>query len=139
MYCPNCGKQNVDDAKFCTGCGAALAPKTAAETQAQKSYFADQTKEPEAPKAKSAVDHSDKSSTLGIVALIMAFLIPIVGLILGIIDYNAKDGYNKQMAKWAMIAAGIVFVVRIIAQAILNAYFTNVFTNLFMDFFRFYM
>ena len=24
MYCPKCGKQNVDDARFCAGCGAAL-------------------------------------------------------------------------------------------------------------------
>lgn len=24
MYCPKCGKQNVDDARFCAGCGAVL-------------------------------------------------------------------------------------------------------------------
>ena len=24
MYCPKCGKQNADDARFCTGCGAVL-------------------------------------------------------------------------------------------------------------------
>ena len=33
MYCPNCGKQNPDDAKFCESCGAptaaAEAPKAA--------------------------------------------------------------------------------------------------------------
>ena len=29
MYCPNCGKQNPDDAKFCESCGA---PTAAAET-----------------------------------------------------------------------------------------------------------
>ncbi|MDW7656534.1 MAG: zinc ribbon domain-containing protein, partial [Bacillota bacterium] len=29
MYCPNCGKQNPDDAKFCESCGA---PTGAVET-----------------------------------------------------------------------------------------------------------
>ena len=24
MYCPKCGRQNVDDARFCAGCGAVL-------------------------------------------------------------------------------------------------------------------
>ena len=24
MYCPSCGEQNVDEAKFCTGCGGSL-------------------------------------------------------------------------------------------------------------------
>lgn len=33
MYCPKCGKQNVDDARFCAGCGAVLNAAQAAPAQ----------------------------------------------------------------------------------------------------------
>jgi uncharacterized RDD family membrane protein YckC len=34
MFCPNCGKQNDDLAKFCQACGTSLQPKAAAATAA---------------------------------------------------------------------------------------------------------
>ena len=72
-YCANCGQELADEAVFCANCGNAVAPAPA--QQAEKS-----------------------GSLTG--AIICAFLLPIVGLIMGIIA-NSKytDPAMKNKAK----------------------------------------
>lgn len=113
MYCSKCGKLNKAGAKFCTYCGSPLVQKTAQVSQTQKTYTGNVENKPcgaakEAPKQenKKPAGNPNKSSALGIMALVFAFLLPINGMILGYFDYRTKDGYSKKLAKWAMIVAG---------------------------------
>ena len=34
--CPNCGRENPSDARFCNGCGSALAPAPASSSEERK-------------------------------------------------------------------------------------------------------
>jgi len=135
MYCSKCGKLNDSDAKFCTGCGAPLAAKAYSGTVENKPSGSSTAYEKPKQEYKKPAGDPDKSSTLGIIALIMAFLVPIVGLILGLVDYNAKDGYNKNIAKWAMIASGVIIVLRIILSIALSTFYSR----LIMEFMRYIM
>lgn len=47
MFCPQCGKENKDDAKFCTGCGNSLQVAKAALNKAEAA--GDATEQPEGP------------------------------------------------------------------------------------------
>lgn len=153
MYCSRCGKSNDADAKFCTSCGGPLVQKTAQESQKtytgkveSKPYGA--TRSGAAPSGtykqenKRPAGDPEKSSVLGIIALICAFLFPIVGLVLGLIDYNTNDGYSKKIAKWAMIAAGVILVLRIvlsIVSAIMGAAISRMVVDYIINTMKMYM
>lgn len=57
MECPNCGKENKDTAKFCTGCGTSL---TAAELNRDEVTFID----PEDEKTVILQDFEDDKTTI---------------------------------------------------------------------------
>src|ERR1700741_485095 len=71
--CPNCGHQNPDDAKFCETCGTALTTVI----QPQPQYH---------PPTGAVVSEGQKIG-LGI----LSFLIPLVGIILGITYMNDSN------------------------------------------------
>lgn len=75
--CPNCGTQNADDAKFCESCGTALSVKI-----------------PQPPPTNTGVSDAAK---IGL--SILSFLIPLAGIILGIINMNDSDPSKKAAGK----------------------------------------
>ena len=79
--CPNCGNQNPDDAKFCESCGTPLS------TSVQQQPFS-------GTPIKPGVSGGAKTG-LGI----LSFLIPLVGIILGIIYMNDSDPSKKAAGK----------------------------------------
>ena len=80
-FCPSCGEELVDNAKFCKNCGMNLETQ---ETQ-QTSNVQQTTQTYEVPKVEN--DHK-----LAIIAgYVMAILIPIIGLIIGIYLMTRKD------------------------------------------------
>ncbi|MCD8126765.1 MAG: zinc-ribbon domain-containing protein [Clostridiales bacterium] len=92
MFCTNCGTQNSDEARFCSGCGCALHPAQAAGTQPATGVAPmsnGQEKEAEIKSPASA----KTGMALGIIALVLGtiasgiwFLAPIVGASSGIVS-----------------------------------------------------
>ena len=71
-YCPACGEQLIDEARFCKNCGAELnGPQTNVNTHQQNT--------------RQFIESSEKSHTLAIIAgYVMAILIPLIGLIISV-------------------------------------------------------
>ena len=81
MFCSHCGKEIADDAVVCIGCGRPVTPKITAK------------------------DVGEKWGTGTMVALIIGtLLIPLIGIIFGIIGLNQRAKKNQATA---LLAIGI--------------------------------
>ena len=75
MFCPNCGKQLNDNAKFCTGCGTPLQAAPVVAPQPAPVVAPQPTPSPAPDKAKS---NSSKKKWIPIVCIAAAALLVIV-------------------------------------------------------------
>jgi uncharacterized membrane protein YvbJ len=85
--CPNCGHQNPDDAKFCETCGTALSTNIQQVTSQ--------------PVSSGGISEGAKIG-LGI----LSFIIPLVGIILGI-SYMNDSNPSKKAAGRTFLYLGI--------------------------------
>ena len=86
MFCAKCGKEIHDEAVICPHCGCGVSNRSVA-----------------APKVE--------TPTLSLIAIIFAFLAPLVGLILGIIGLNVyKDETFRQKSKGAIFISLGMFI-----------------------------
>lgn len=99
-YCSKCGKELVDEAVICVGCGCPVNGTPSANTQ----------------KTQQA-----ETSGLATGAIICAFLLPLVGLILGIIG-NSKysDPQLKQKSKSAIFISLGMWIIYIFIFLVLG-------------------
>ncbi len=103
-YCSKCGKEIMDEAVICVHCGCQVSEGT---TQNNRQQTVNPVVEP------------GESNGLAIGAIVCAFLIPILGLILGIVGM-AK--YKTQSYKSQCITAIILsIIVWIVSVAILGS------------------
>ena len=100
MYCPKCGEQNPDEAKFCGKCGATIT--VAAGFQAAHSAPGPSG----ATGATGAVDPMLKNGML-----VASIVIPIVGIVAGIIFLLDKNPEKKAAGKLWLIVGIIAAVV----------------------------
>ena len=126
MYCIKCGKQIKDDSKFCEFCGANISAKTSLMSRIAHEHLTSSTSVDEkinianTPIAESATNTTTpakkKGNICAIVGLISAFLIPLLGWILGGIGLSKskKTGSGKGVAIAAIIVATIMFVVNLV-------------------------
>ena len=105
MFCPKCGKQIHDEAVVCIGCGCQVPGKTTI------------------PENTDNKPQKESNSTANC-ALIFAFLIPIVGLIMGIIGcVKYKTPAYKTRCTIAIVVSVIVWIVSsVISSAILMSF-----------------
>lgn len=92
-FCQKCGKELFDEAVICTGCGCSCAPQ---QSNAYNSNV-----------VSNQVPDQESSSTANC-ALLFAFLMPIIGVILGIVGVRK---YKNPTYKTRCIVAIIVSVV----------------------------
>ena len=89
-FCPACGEALIDDAKFCKSCGANISGGASAASV------------PEMPVV-------EKSYTaLTVIGYILAFLIPILGVICGIYLLTRKDSEDANKHGKLMIIVAVV-------------------------------
>lgn len=114
-YCTHCGNQLVDEAVICPQCGCA------AENYGQ--YSAPYGQQPQSqPRTKSL-------SALSLVGFILAFVIPLAGLICSIIGYknaiNDLDDRSKGFSKAGIIISAVFIGIEILVF-ILNIVFYSI-------------
>jgi predicted RNA-binding Zn-ribbon protein involved in translation (DUF1610 family) len=138
MKCPNCGYENPEGATFCNFCGKTIAPAPAARPPQPSSY---QPVSPpstvERPRQCVSCGRSipwaanvcpycghdyrvpiynypqqeTLSSGMRALLYIISFLIPIAGIILGIVYYVKPDPEMKRVGRNCMIIAVLVWVI----------------------------
>lgn len=115
MYCNNCGKHISDDDAFCPSCGARVAPSQSVTVIRDNKPVQPATVTYEtAPAAKQTT--VDKSNMLAVIGFIMAFFVPIAGLVCSVIGYkNSKAGADHK----GLAVAGIVISSLSIAGTVL--------------------
>jgi len=91
MYCSKCGNQNPIDAKFCNVCGASF--KTSASFQNEIFQV-----------------HEKKEEPLNVAYMILALIIPIVGIIQYIVWKKEQPKKANSILPWAIVGAVINFI-----------------------------
>lgn len=90
-FCQKCGKQLMDEAVICPGCGCAVGNNQSINT--------------------TQVNTAGETSGIATGALVCSFLIPIVGLILGIVGackYKTPELKNRSIA--AILVSILVWI-----------------------------
>lgn len=105
-YCIHCGKQVLDDAIICPGCGCSVQygnmnGYNSQSGGAQNNNNAQQQQQQYVP------PYADSYSGLSIGGLILAFFQPLIGLILSIIAHNEAKRIGSQKSQ-SMSKAGII-------------------------------
>ena len=99
MFCSKCGNEIDDEAMICPKCGCATANMG---------------------NMKKSSSQSDESSGLATCAIVFAILMPIVGLILGIVGVCKYEDENlKKKSISAIILSIVIWVIYIFAIIIL--------------------
>ncbi len=102
-YCPACGEELIDAAKFCKNCGAEIdnPQKTTNTYQENRRQY---------------IELSDKNYTIAIVVgYVMAILIPLIGLIIGIYLLTRDSSRVKKHGKFVLIVTVVVWTLSVIS------------------------
>ena len=102
-YCVKCGKELVDEAVVCPGCGC-MTGNSNSEQNVNRSY-------PAQPQAE-AVRDVPESSGLASAAIALALISPIVGFILGLVGLSKyKTDRCRSRCRTAIILSVVVWIV----------------------------
>ena len=102
-YCPACGEELIDAAKFCKNCGAEIdnPQKTTNTYQENRRQY---------------IELSDKNYTIAIVVgYVMAILIPLIGLIIGIYLLTRDSSRAKKHGNFVLLVTVVVWVLSVIS------------------------
>lgn len=99
-FCPFCGEELVDGAKFCKNCGKSLENFQNIDDNQNNYQFTP------------PVVENDRT-ILFVAGIIFALLIPIIGVIIGIYLYTRKD--SSKAKSRGMIVIGLAVVIWIIS------------------------
>ena len=107
-FCTKCGKELVDEAVICPGCGVA-------QGEAAK---------PVAAKSNSGATVSIIGFVISLVSLIInpLYLCNIAAIVLGIIGVSSRDNNKKGFAIAAIIIAVVTFLIQFIFDLILSIF-----------------
>ena len=124
MFCQHCGTRSDDNAKFCVQCGAATAPAPAPEFQQQQGF--QQPAYPPPSYHQWSHQPPKRTNTMAIAGLVLAFLMPFIGLIVSIIArkqciQNNEDGQGLATAGIVISAVAMLFWVITIAGIVTAA------------------
>lgn len=130
VKCKKCKKEISSTAKFCTHCGEPYQKQYCVECGHAMSL-----NETACSKCGYVVNEQNfynkpiqepskgEKYDLSIVALICSFIVPIVGLVIGLITLNANKGQKNEARTFSMIAVIVSAVELLLVIAILVIYF----------------
>ena len=128
MFCPNCGAEIANDAKFCTECGSPI--QAAQQPQEPQQPVNEPVKEPEAPIQSPVVpvqaaaaddgyspDMEEDGYRLRIKpASIIAYLFGIVGFVIAYVLGNNKNDYLRFHLNQALVFAILEIICYVISK-----------------------
>jgi len=129
MFCPNCGKKNADDSKFCEGCGSVLTEQTSAappppqpKQPLQQPVYNPQPSNPEG--------YLKKPLTVGdYIVMFILFCIPFVNIILLLVwAFGSNVNENKKNYCRAIL---ILALIGIVLGILFGAVFAGVWSQLY--------
>ncbi len=97
MFCPKCGQQNPDEAKFCGKCGAPISAAAAPPPQHS------------APRAASDTGAVSPAMKNGMLAA--SIVVPIVGIVVGVVFLLDANPEKKAAGKLWLIVGIVAAVV----------------------------
>ena len=101
-YCPKCGEQNPDEAKFCGKCGSTMTV----------SQFVN-------PDINS---DDEVSSGLKTGIIVLSIFLPVIGIVMGIIYMNDSNISKKAVGKtWLYVGIGVIVAQCVIYALIMGA------------------
>ncbi|MDE6690416.1 MAG: hypothetical protein K2K04_00440 [Clostridia bacterium] len=100
-YCVHCGKQVLDDAIICPGCGCSVQYGNNGNNTQNGNAHNNNAQQYQVPPAV------DTYSGLSVGGLILAFFEPLIGLILSILAHNEAKRTGSQKSR-SMSTAGII-------------------------------
>jgi len=123
MFCPNCGKENVDEAKFCTFCGNKIINEQDVETKDAESEEAEgnaMTTISESQTVDTSINTKTSASSitgfvLSIVGLLFEpFICGILGIIFSSIGMKATSSSEAVKGKGLAIAGLVMSIVAVV-------------------------
>ena len=112
MFCSNCGKEITGKDRFCPYCGCENFQNENSETNAAT---VEQKEVAQTPVQEKRVD-----KTIGVLALVFAFVFPLVGLIISICGLaKYKDKENKALCMAGLIITVIDIIIYFVASIFL--------------------
>jgi hypothetical protein len=113
MFCSKCGHQNPDEAQFCGSCGGPLAAPASSSSPASPAGGT-----PFPPRGTGGKAVSDG---LKIGVIVGSLIIPLLGIIMGVIFLVDANPEKKAVGRLWLIVGVVAFVVWCIFSAILAA------------------
>lgn len=120
-YCSQCGKELVQGAKFCQSCGAPVESAAAAGASGGSSagYCQQQNAQPN----YNYVEQDIPSTGLNV----LAFFLPLVGLILYLVYVDSTPRRAKDIGKFALIGFGVGVALGVIGAIIQGVVLASLF------------
>lgn len=131
MFCPNCGKSNPDDSKFCEGCGVNMTDPTISQTPvtppppvtpvAPVYQAAPQAAHYAGPQMVGQnIDLRSKPlSVLGFIGTMIVFCIPLVNIIMLFVwAFSSNTNINRKNYCRAILILAVIGIVLSILMAI---------------------
>ncbi|MDE6029020.1 MAG: zinc ribbon domain-containing protein [Clostridiales bacterium] len=115
MYCHQCGAQIDDSSKFCGKCGAPVNSENK-DTVTQNNASYNPAPPPPQPAPQYNAQPAENDGIFGILGLVFAFIIPLLGLIFSIIGLGktTNRGYAKAGLIISILYFALVFLIVII-------------------------
>lgn len=129
MYCPNCGNQLSDDARFCNACGTAVQTEAKAEPAYQEPVYEEPVVVEEQKHAKCWSVFAKISKILGIISIALCWIqllsfctTSIPGIVFGCLGKGAHTEDADKMRKIGItlsIIGGIISIVIFLIRLLL--------------------
>ena len=111
-YCVHCGKQVLDDAIICPGCGCSVQYGNQGGNNNGNMYKGGAKNNNNAQQQQQAPQYADNYSGMSIAGMVLAFFSPLIGLILSIFAHNeAKrtgSGKSLSLSKVGIIISSVL-------------------------------